>query len=428
MEVLTNYSVNPGALDTGGGYALGFASYGVGTGEVGQTIYVTGAVDGPPGGPTSYARRLTTTAKTGNSTGFVSNSAVNRSPRPGGSAGDVVSAGIWIRYTGPGSTSVNMRTYTYLGGTIVSNADTAFVELPSGVWVWCERTIISAGPYDSIAWWAYQTSERNLPAGSTLDVTGVLCGQPSPYFDGDSGRVAIPGSIDWYVHRWTGTPGLSASIRERVSVSEWTRRWWDMLPSSYRELDAVQNEGIGGFPLLRYMDGAGRIAGGVRDLSDNMWSGAFTDPATVPDYAIRWLAQMMGVPATQRDLPVETLRTYLLDLVAQGRPAAGNRQSIVLAAKRFLTGDRQTIVQPSPTVPHTIMVLVRADEVPGFNVQPIIDGIRAAGVVPAGHDLQVVLANATWDAWEASAGTTWTALEALAPTWAKADSLGIQLE
>lgn len=251
---------------------------------------------------------------------------------------------------------------------------------------------------------------------------------PVGYFDGDAGRVAIPGSLDWYVHSWVGTPGLSASTRTRMAIQEWTHRWWGLIPSAYREIDAGMNADIGGFPLLRFMDGPGQVAGEVRDLSDLMWSGDFTDPETVPDYAIRWLAQMLGVPKAQRELDAATLRAYLVDLVTQGRPAAGNRQSIALAAKRFLTGDRQTIVQPSTVADHTILVLVRADEVPNNDTALIAAGIRAAGVIPAGHDLQVVLAQATWDSWEAAAGVTWTELEGKATTWAKGDSLGIVLE
>ena len=269
------------------------------------------------------------------------------------------------------------------------------------------------------------------PAGEVMRVRNlaIFDGPVAvPYFDGGYGRIQDTGTLDWFVHRWTGAPGLSASVRERMSVSEWTRRWWGVLPSSYREIDAGMNGEIGGFPLLRYMDGPGQIAGGVRELSDLMWSGHFVDPETVPDYAIRWFAQMLGVPKSQRELDVDTLRIYLVDLVTQGRPAAGNRQSIVLAAKRFLSGDRQTIVQPSATAAHTILVLVRADEVPNNDTTKIVDGIRAAGVIPAGHDLQVLLAQTTWDAWESASGVSWSEYEALAATWSKSDSLGIQLE
>jgi hypothetical protein len=181
------------------------------------------------------------------------------------------------------------------------------------------------------------------------------------------------------------------------------------------------------FPLLRWMNGIGAIAGEVRDLSDDMWAGKFTDPAEAPEYALRWLAQLMGVPKKQRDIEPAPLRDYLLDVVAQGRPATGNRQSIADAAKRFLTGDRQVSVVSSKTAAHTLVILCREDEVPG-TLADVVAGVRSTGVVPAGHDLQAVYGAATWDEYEAALADDWAGADAQRPTWTAADSLGVALE
>ena len=42
-------------------------------------------------------------------------------------------------------------------------------------------------------------------------------------------------------------------------VSEWARRWWDMLPQAYQRMDAEQNPELGGYPLLRFLGGAAAV-------------------------------------------------------------------------------------------------------------------------------------------------------------------------
>lgn len=212
-----------------------------------------------------------------------------------------------------------------------------------------------------------------------------------------------------------------------VPVSEWTRRWWETLPGAYRRADAEQNPEIGGYPLLRWMEGAGSVAQSLRDVSDNLWAGVYTDPETVPDGApLRWLAQMLGAPAAQRLLPDALLRQYLVDLVSGGRAAVGTRRGIYDVAKYFLMGSRQVNVVPS-TLPHRIVLLVRADELPG-TAQELADSVKASGAVPAGHVIVVQTVTSTWDSWEAAAGATWDEVEAAAGTWAQSDSLGVQIE
>ena len=213
---------------------------------------------------------------------------------------------------------------------------------------------------------------------------------------------------------------------DAVPVHPWSRDWWKTLPGAYRAADAQ-----GGYPLLRYMEGAGRVAGEVRALSDDMWGESFINPATTPETALRWVAQLMGVPAATRNLPAADLRAYLVDLAANGRPASGTRGDLANAARRFLTGDKQVSVVPSSAAQHRIVLLVRADEVPGSDVNltnalnALIASVRATGVMPAGHELAAQAVNPTWDSWEAAAGATWDTREAAARTWTESDSLGV---
>lgn len=214
---------------------------------------------------------------------------------------------------------------------------------------------------------------------------------------------------------------------ETVPVHDWTRAWWRALPGAYRTADAAPNS----YPLLRYMDGAGRIAGQVRDVSDGLWGGASLDPRTMPDAALRWVAQLMGVSATVRNQPAADLRAYLVNLADNGRPESGTRGDIANAARKYLTGDQQVSVVPSSSVLFRIILLVRAAEVPGADVNltaalaSLVDSVRASGVMPAGHELAAQAVNPTWDDWTAAAGLTWDTREAAARTWTEADSLGV---
>jgi hypothetical protein len=187
------------------------------------------------------------------------------------------------------------------------------------------------------------------------------------------------------------------------------------------------------YPLLRFMEGVGQIAGQIRDISDGMWGGEFLQPQNTPDTALRWVAQMMGVSKTIRDQSTADLRAYLVDLAVNGRPASGTRRDIANAARAFLTGTKQTVMIPHPSRQHSLVMLVRSDELPGADTDlpaalaALVGGVRATGVVPAGHELTAQTSSPSWDVWEAAAGTTWTDREAAARTWTEADSLGVTI-
>ena len=200
------------------------------------------------------------------------------------------------------------------------------------------------------------------------------------------------------------------------------------LPVQYEALSGIVEDLA--YPLLRFMDGPGRVAGQMREISDQAWTGDLTNPDTTPDHALPWLAQMLGTPVNMQNLPLGQLRQHLQDMKNDGRPAVGTRSAIITAARQFLTDDKQALIPPTgPGTPaHTIVMLVRSDQVPDGNLQAIETKVRATGVIPAGHVLSVRMARSSWDGWEAAAGITWDDVEANTRTWAIADSLGIELE
>lgn len=210
-------------------------------------------------------------------------------------------------------------------------------------------------------------------------------------------------------------------------VHPWTKSWWDFLPAVYRN-DRVQNPEIGGYPMLRFMEGIGRIAGEVRDLTDSVWKGDFMNPATTPDHALSWLAQLMGTDERGRRMPNDELRQFLIDMSAEGRVAVGTKLHIQAVAKNFLQNERRVAVVPSAQRLHCLILVVAENDMPDLDVPAFITKVRESGVVPAGHEIVVSLAVSTWDGWTEAAGVTWDDLEANVTTWSESDALGMILE
>lgn len=202
----TNYATNPRAIS-----ATGFATYLPGAGEDGTTTYVTSASDGPLPDLDSYARRTVTVAKTSGSTGW-RGATTNRTPLTG-VENDTVTGSVYIRYTGPSpSITGYMRTQVYDGaGASVTLANSAAYTLNSGQWYRVTSTVTATGAFESVEWWFYQTSANALPAGSTVDVTGLQV-ETSPtmstYFDGYK---AASGQTSY---AWLGDPDASASVEQ----------------------------------------------------------------------------------------------------------------------------------------------------------------------------------------------------------------------
>ncbi|QKY79797.1 minor tail protein [Arthrobacter phage Bumble] len=275
-------------------------------------------------------------------------------------------------------------------------------------------TAVAASVYSTDSWTIVGApSKAEAEAGAAV------------YFDGDT----VDGGGLRY--GWDGVAGLSTSYRVETldEVHPWTRSWWEGLPTAYRDADARQSPEVGGYPLLKWMEGIGSVAGEVREISDALWDGVYTDPGRVPDGApLRWLAQMLGAPAAQRTKTDLELRQYLIDLVGTGRAAVGTRRAVYEVSKYFLTGDRQVNVVPSATTPHRIVLLVRADEVPGGDLAALAAKVKASGAVPAGHDVLAQAVVSTWDSWSSAAGVSWDEREARVVTWNESDSLGVVIE
>lgn len=298
----------------------------------------------------------------------------------------------------------------------------------------------------------------------------------------------------------------------KVNVTAWTKNWYFYLPMFMKEADQLQNPMDGGWPMLRWMDAVGHIADGIRATIQDMYDGKWTDPATVPDRAVPWLASVLGVPRSQKNIPGSQLRQVLRDMIENGRAPTGTRAELAAAAKQFLLGEKQAVVRPQVSLPrslntedlalaaamgyagrvahvhvttiapklpgtqddiwvnqstgavytsdatawtqytavdvtaeraavvtareaeafkraHTIVIIVRPDEVPDGDLAAFAANLRNVGVVPAGHDLVIVTAAATWDQYEAAmsaAGGTWDDYERVTATWQDQDALGLE--
>lgn len=220
----------------------------------------------------------------------------------------------------------------------------------------------------------------------------------------------------------------SPGPEELAPVHPWTRSWWGRLPLAYREADRAQNPEAGGMPLLRYMDGVGRIAGEMREISDGLYDGSYTDPDRAPDSALPWLAFLLGMSDAQRDQRPEILRIRIRALVTAGRTRVGTRQLITESAKEFLIPGAEARVSPHPSQPHVLVLHVRSFDVIDSDFETLSARVRSAGFLPAGHGLIVNLVSTTWDQWQEVAGETWDDTEQNIPTWADSDSAGVFLE
>lgn len=205
--VATNYCRNPWSVTSG----TGFASYLTGTSETGATTFIAGATDGPPVlGLSSYSRRTITVPKTAGSTGWLGTASTNRGLLSG-VAGDSVSVGFWVRYTGTGTLGGRMRCSIYdAGGSALTNSDAPAVVLNSGEWTWVSSTSVAPSTFATVGWWFYQASGQNAGANSTLDATGCIISTTAQFREPFSGDTPDD-SAKWY--RWTGTPYNSASVQ-----------------------------------------------------------------------------------------------------------------------------------------------------------------------------------------------------------------------
>lgn len=258
-----------------------------------------------------------------------------------------------------------------------------------------------------------------------LDGGGVTAGEETTY-DGGS---PIEAAVD--LERDLGYPQLDRDAPEtQEDVTPFTLAMYSFLPVYIKEADQTANPEGGGWPLLRFLDAAGHIPDQIRAKAADIASGRWTNPATVPEDSLRWLASLFGVPSSQKSVPAHQLRQALIDLVDNGRPADGTRGQIAAAAKQFLVGTRTVSIRPGPD-PHTIAVVAKPDEVRQGDLAALADQIRSVGVVPAGHSLVIATVTASWDDWEAvvaAEGGTWDDAESLAVVWTEEEAIGATVD
>lgn len=258
-----------------------------------------------------------------------------------------------------------------------------------------------------------------------LDGGGVVAEDETVY-DGGS---PIEAAVD--LERDLGYPQLDRDAPEsQEDVTPFTLAMYSFLPSFVKEADQVTNVEDGGWPFLKFLDAAGHIPDGIRAKVADIASGRWTNPATVPEGSLRWLAALLGVPESQKAVPSHQLRQALIDLVDNGRPADGTRGQIAAAAKQFLVGTRTVSIRPG-SAPHTIAVVAKPDEVRQGDLAALAEQIRSVGVVPAGHTLEIATVTASWDDFEAivaQEGGTWDDWEKLAVVWTEEEAIGATVD
>ena len=77
---------------------------------------------------------------------------------------------------------------------------------------------------------------------------------------------------------------------------------------------------------------------------------------------------------------------------------------------------------------YTLLMFVRADELPNRDLPAFQRFMQDSGVIPAGHRLVCLESRPTWDQWETAVGPTWTDLESRTKTWTDSESAGVNLD
>ena len=77
---------------------------------------------------------------------------------------------------------------------------------------------------------------------------------------------------------------------------------------------------------------------------------------------------------------------------------------------------------------YTLLMFVRADELPNRDLKAFQAFMQSSGVIPAGHRLVCLESRPTWDQWENAVGPTWTDLESRTKTWTDSESAGVALD
>ena len=110
---------------------------------------------------------------------------------------------------------------------------------------------------------------------------------------------------------------------------------------------------------------------------------------------------------------------YVWDLQQKWVPKTGVDQAVIDAAVDAKRGTRSV---------YTLLMFVRADELPRRDLKAFQQFMQNSGVIPAGHRLVCLESRSTWDQWENAVGPTWRDLETRTKTWTDSESAGVNLE
>ena len=77
---------------------------------------------------------------------------------------------------------------------------------------------------------------------------------------------------------------------------------------------------------------------------------------------------------------------------------------------------------------YTLLMFVRADELPNRDLPAFQRFMQDSGVIPAGHRLVCLESRPTWDQWESAVGPTWNDLESRTKSWTDSESAGVTLD
>ncbi|WNN93666.1 minor tail protein [Arthrobacter phage CallinAllBarbz] len=194
-----------------------FANFSGATGGVYTVDWLTGQTDGPSGTISAYGRATTVTRAASGSGGFMTyNDAAKRAP-VSGTAGEVVTVSMYVRYTGEApSVSRTFRVYLYDGTAMVQNSNFSFTRR-SGEWVRISGTVTALADFTHVGWWDYFTGGDPAPDGSTFDIAGLLITRGPDvldYFDGSNyeGDTILTA-------RWSGEVNNSPSHLTRGGIT-----------------------------------------------------------------------------------------------------------------------------------------------------------------------------------------------------------------
>lgn len=196
IPAMTNMAYDPAATGSGDEYQSRWSL---------ARSFISGASDGPTGGPSTYARFTVTTAVTGASRGTDHRgNSDNAQPYTGSNAWPVtagvpVTVSIWTRSTVSNSgLRMVFRVHNGANAWVLPQVSSTTQTYTANSWVRLVRTYTPpASGYLTVGTW--YSSSSTYPAGATLDFTGLMVTTGSTtgnYADGNSPNWAWNGSVN----------------------------------------------------------------------------------------------------------------------------------------------------------------------------------------------------------------------------------------